>query len=69
MGSGKSLIDQIQDALREMEDTGFLDELADQTDADDDDQEEAAKISDKPEMTRGTDSRSSGSSPIVQKPR
>lgn len=59
MGSGKSLIDQIQDALREMEESGFLDELADQTDADDDTQEEAAKISDKPEMTRDTDGRSS----------
>lgn len=67
MGSGKSLLDQIQDALREMEDSGFLDELADPTDADDDDQEEAAKISDEPEMTRGTDGRSSESSPVVQK--
>ena len=31
MNFGKSIIDQIQDALGEMEDTGFLDELAEQS--------------------------------------
>lgn len=28
MNTGKSIIDQIQDVLGEMEDTGFLDDLA-----------------------------------------
>ena len=31
MKIGKSIIDQIQDALDEMEDTGFLDELVNNT--------------------------------------
>ncbi|WP_303704498.1 hypothetical protein [Celeribacter baekdonensis] len=33
MNIGKSIIDQIQDALGEMEDTGFLDELAEAAEA------------------------------------
>lgn len=31
MKTGQSIIDQIQDALGEMEDTGFLDELVNNT--------------------------------------
>ncbi len=31
MNFGKSIIDQIQDALGEMEDTGFLDDLVNNT--------------------------------------
>lgn len=55
MGSGKSLIDQIQDALRRMEDSGFLDDLADQTDADDGAHEKVDPMSDKPDAPHDKD--------------
>lgn len=59
MGSGKSLIDQIQDALRGMEESGFLDELADQAEVEDDAQEKATPPLEKPDAPHSTD----GSSP------
>lgn len=49
MGSGKSLIDQIQNVLHAIEESGSLDELAVQTDAEDDAQERVAPLSQRPD--------------------
>ncbi len=57
MNNGKSILDQIQDALGKMEDTGFLDELANDPEAEGED--EGAFPATKPPLKPGDDNASS----------
>ncbi len=58
MNNGKSILDQIQDALGKMEDTGFLDELANDPEAEGE-EDEGASPAKKPPLKSGDDDTSS----------
>ncbi len=57
MNNGKSILDQIQDALGNMEDTGFLDELVNESESEGED--EGAPPATKPPLKPGYDDASS----------
>lgn len=56
MGNGKSIADQIQDALRGLEDSGLVTGLGDQSEVDDEKAEdEAAPTTNKPDVPHDDD--------------